>query len=178
VCAQFPVRLGSTARRRRRRLPSAVRWRGIVEGLHDGGRADGETPAWQPPIPRTCRGQRGGACHSVPSVPRCAPGPLRLSHPSVAHPVRTAPCKGGACPSGREKKGSVMPTETNNHGDALCFMVKTWARHKTTETVLNNGGRLAVGGPWGLSLIKNNWGFFRTALRKQGVARPPQQGTP
>ena len=71
-----------------------------------------------------------------------------------------------------------MPTETNIHGDALCFMVKTWARHKTTETVLNNGGRLAVGGPWGLSLIKKNWGFFRTALRKQGVARPPQQGTP
>ena len=66
----------------------------------------------------------------------------------------------------------------NIHGDALCFMVKTWARHKTTETILNNGGRLAVGGPWGLSLIKKNWGFFRIALRKQGVARPPQQGTP
>ena len=60
-------------------------------------------------------------------------------------------------------------------------MVKTWARHKTTETVLNNGWRLAVGGwwrsaadsvwqlvvgggwqlavggPWGLSLTKKNW---------------------
>ena len=40
-----------------------------------------------------------------------------------------------------------MPTETDVHGDALCFMVKTWARHKTTETVMNNGWRLvAVGG--------------------------------
>ena len=30
-------------------------------------------------------------------------------------------------------------------------MVKTWARHKTTETVLKNGWRLAaVGGGWRL----------------------------
>ena len=51
----------------------------------------------------------------------------------------------------------MMPTETNVH----CFMVKTRATHETTETVLNNGWRLAVGGwrlavgdPWGLSLTK------------------------
>ena len=36
----------------------------------------------------------------------------------------------------------------NVHGDALCFMVKTWARHKTTETVLNNVWQLAVSGSW------------------------------
>ena len=28
-------------------------------------------------------------------------------------------------------KGVVTPTETNVHGDALCFMLKTWAIHKT-----------------------------------------------
>ena len=47
-----------------------------------------------------------------------------------------------------QKKERFVATETNGHGDALCFMVKTWARHKTTETVLNNGWRLAVGGSW------------------------------
>ena len=76
----------------------------------------------------------------------------------------------------------------NVHGDALCFMAKTWARQKTTETVLNNGWRLAVGGwrlvavggrrlvavgggrrlavggPWGLSLTKKKSGFLKTAL--------------
>ena len=71
----------------------------------------------------------------------------------------------------------MTPTERDVRGDTtLCFMGKTWARHKTTETVLNNGWRLAavggwwlavggwrlavggwrlaVGGPWGLSLTK------------------------
>ena len=35
-----------------------------------------------------------------------------------------------------------MPTETNLHRDALCLMVQTRARHKTTEASLNNGWRL------------------------------------
>ena len=38
-----------------------------------------------------------------------------------------------------------MPTEPNVHGDALCCMVKTGARHKTTETVFTeqfNGATL------------------------------------
>ena len=40
-------------------------------------------------------------------------------------------------------------TETIVHGDALCFMGKAWASHKTTGTLLNNGWRLvAVGGGW------------------------------
>ena len=52
-----------------------------------------------------------------------------------------------------EKGGavSVTPTETNVHGDALCFMVKTWARQKTTEALLNNGWRLAAVGGWRLA---------------------------
>ena len=35
-----------------------------------------------------------------------------------------------------EKGGFVTPTETNVDGDALCFVSKIWARHKTG---LNNG---------------------------------------
>ena len=48
------------------------------------------------------------------------------------------------------RKGFITPTETNVHGYALCFMVKTRLRHKTTETALNNVWRLAVGGWWRL----------------------------
>ena len=55
------------------------------------------------------------------------------------------------------KKRFVTPTETNVHTDALCFMVKTWARHKTTETVLNNGWQLAVGGGWRLVAVGGTW---------------------
>ena len=65
-------------------------------------------------------------------------------------------------------------------------MVKTWATHKTTETVLNNrwqlaadggwqlviggGWRLAVGGPWGLLL--------RAVLNKKkiGVLKDSPEG--
>ena len=32
-----------------------------------------------------------------------------------------------------EKTGFLTPTEPKLNWDALCFMVKTWARHKTTE---------------------------------------------
>jgi len=56
-----------------------------------------------------------------------------------------------------KKKGFVPPTETNVHGDALCFVAtgpslfQRWAA----------GGwwRLAVGGPWGPSLTKTEYGF-------------------
>ena len=51
------------------------------------------------------------------------------------------------------------------HRDAPCFMVRPWAQHNTTETVLNNGWRLAaVGGGWRLAVLgscpelKNDWG--------------------
>ena len=65
----------------------------------------------------------------------------------------------------REGGGEAFftPTETNVR-DALCFMVKIWTRHKTTETVLNNGWRLAVvGGGWwqlavcGWRLVVGGW---------------------
>ena len=56
------------------------------------------------------------------------------------------------------KKRFVTPTETNVHGDGLCFMVKTWAGHKTTEASLNNGWRLAaVGGGWQLAAVGGGW---------------------
>ena len=45
-----------------------------------------------------------------------------------------------------------MPTETNGHGDALCFVDENWAWHKTTETVLNDGWRLAAVGGWRLGM--------------------------
>ena len=77
---------------------------------------------------------------------------------------------------GGKRTGFVTPTETNLHGDALCFMVKTWARQKTTEALLNSGWRLrrlVVGGGWrlvvprgcpeGLSLTKIKE-FVGTAL--------------
>ena len=57
------------------------------------------------------------------------------------------PCHGTRAVLKGKERGFVTQTETNAHGDALCFMVKTWAIHKATETALNNGWwRLAVGG--------------------------------
>ena len=53
-----------------------------------------------------------------------------------------------------------MPTETNVHGDALCFMVMTFSTSKVGgwQLVAVGGWRLAVGGWWTLG------GFLRTAL--------------
>ena len=53
----------------------------------------------------------------------------------------------------KKKKGFVTPTETNLHGDALCFMGKTWARHKTTEAPLSNGSWLVAVGGWRLLAV-------------------------
>ena len=67
---------------------------------------------------------------------------------------------GQGCPEGGgggRAEGFVTPSETNVHGDALCFMVKTWARHKTTETVLKNGWRLAAVGGWRLAAVGGWW---------------------
>ena len=46
----------------------------------------------------------------------------------------------------------MTPIKTNVHGDLLCVMVKTWARHKTKEKVLNNGWRLVAVGGWQLAV--------------------------
>ena len=59
------------------------------------------------------------------------------------HP-QTHTCTQG-CVLKRTKNAFATPTEAKFHGDTLCFMVKTWARHKTTEPVLNNGRGLAAG---------------------------------
>ena len=65
----------------------------------------------------------------------------------------------GRLPHPPPQSRAVTPTEPNVHGDALCFMVKTWARHKTTETGWNNGWRLAaVGGGWRrLAAVGGGW---------------------
>ena len=102
----------------------------------------------------------------------------------------------------RGGRGFGTPTETNVHGEALCFMGKTWERHKTTEIVLNieqwlaavggwrwrlvlvGGWRLAVGvgGWWSLRAVlegcpsqkhRNQLGLLRTAP----VAQPAPVGT-
>ena len=76
----------------------------------------------------------------------------------------------------------TTPIETNLHGDALCFVVRTWARHKTMETVLNNGWQLTVegwrlavgGGWWSLGAVLNE---IKIGVRKAGpdlVRRPPK----
>ena len=71
---------------------------------------------------------------------------LVLKHHSVTHRSARAIVK--------EKKGGggakVTPTETNVHGDALCFMVRAWARHKTRE--INIQQWWAVGGGWRLAV--------------------------
>ena len=46
-----------------------------------------------------------------------------------------------------QKKNLRHANRNERSRDALCFTVETWERHKTTETVLNNGWLLAtVGG--------------------------------
>ena len=69
----------------------------------------------------------------------------------------------------------MAPTETNLREDALCFMVKTWARHKTTEALLNNSWRLvAVGGPYGLSLTQKKRVLKDSPAERAGQPRVEQ----
>ena len=56
----------------------------------------------------------------------------------------------------KQKRAFVAPTEANVYRDALCFMVKTWARYKTTVTGLNNGWWLAVVDNWQL-VVGGGW---------------------
>ena len=83
--------------------------------------------------------------HNPPSplFPALAPGLLQ-----------THACVGdwGTGLSSKEKKkrkGFITPTEANVHGDARCFMAKTWARHKTTAAIEQ---WVAVGG-WQLVVL-------------------------
>ena len=65
-------------------------------------------------------------------------------------------------------KRFVTPTETNVHGDALCFMVMG---PSLLRRLAVGGQRLVVPGgcPSGLSLTKDKTGFVRTALRAAGA---------
>ena len=69
-------------------------------------------------------------------------------------------CTGLSLTKNKKRKRFITPTETNVHGDALCFMAKTHDHRNGIEQWLAVGGgwRLAVGGPWRLSLTKKNWG--------------------
>ena len=69
-----------------------------------------------------------------------------LRSPSRGYCFVTPRGGGGGSPSrpglylgGGGTKRFVAPTETNRHGDALCFTVKTRTRQNTTEALLNNG---------------------------------------
>ena len=104
------------------------------------------------------------------------PGALRRITICFAWGFGTGLCLRGG---GGNQKRFVTPTGTNIHGDALCFMVKTRARHNTTETVLNNVWRLVTVGSWWRLAVGGGWwslgavlkgfpeirmGFLRTAL--------------
>ena len=72
------------------------------------------------------------------------------------------------------RRGFVTPTETDVPRDAVCFMVKAWARHKITETIMNKGWRLAAvggwqlvgGGGWRLAAV-GGWRFVAAVLTKK-----------
>ena len=59
-----------------------------------------------------------------------------------------------------------MPTETNVHGDALCFMVM---RPSLLQRLAVGGGwRLAVVGSWRLVAVGGHWGLpLRAVLNKR-----------
>ena len=138
------------------------------------------TPVTYPPLPPRRSGGLGlgldkvmsgtdpsrGALHWPSADPPFAPpqGPLQSGKRGLLRSLRKPrPTEGGGGGRGgsgvlgsknkRKENGFGTPTETNVHGDALCCVVKTRARHKATETVLNNGWRLAAVGRWRLVAV-------------------------
>ena len=79
-------------------------------------------------------------CSFALRLPGCVPRSLA----EVRRRSRRRILPHGAVLKGKSGRGFVTPTETNLRGDALYFMVKTWAMRKTTEALLNNGWRLAA----------------------------------
>ena len=59
------------------------------------------------------------------------------------------------CPWGRGggEKSLRIANGNERSRDALCFMAKTWATHKTTEAEVNSGWRLAAVGGWRLVVL-------------------------
>ena len=101
---------------------------------------------------------------------RCAKGPRRSDGGKGLISCKRVSVRGitGAILAWEKNNGFVMPTETNLHEDALCFMGRTWARHGTTEALLNNGWRLAAVGGWWRSAVGGGWwtaaGSWRLAV--------------
>ena len=62
----------------------------------------------------------------------------------------------GCLEGGEKRKGFVTPM--NVHRDALCFMVKTWAIHKTTDiersSAVRGGWRFVAVGDWRLVVLR------------------------
>ena len=100
-----------------------------------------EAPAGQRTQP--CRQAEGEArvCRDRLCVCLCGAGPSGMGR---GVPLGTSEWDGSNTGRGRwritgmavlmgKRNGFVTPTETNVHGDALCFTVKAWARHKTAH---------------------------------------------
>ena len=69
-------------------------------------------------------------------------------------PREQAPTDGAGGDEGRHvEEGVRLKHGYPLHGDALCFMVKTWARHKTTAALLNNGWWLVAVRCWRLVAV-------------------------
>ena len=78
----------------------------------------------------------------------CPPPPPRPQGSPGTHVARQ---RGPVLKSTKKKECLCNANRNERSRDALCFIVKTWARHKTPEVVLNNGWRLAaIGGTWRL----------------------------
>ena len=132
--------------------------------VHSSQKRPAQCPRQLQPPPTHSPRHRGHALLLPPQMPQLSrrrPLPTTPSQPGPR--AAAASSSGGSAPwhSGALHKsatrcgrsaGAGLPFRKNHRGggshvqgDALCFVVKTWARQKTTETVLNNGWRLAVG---------------------------------
>ena len=110
-------------------------------------------------------------------------GRLHLHDTRKRVPTRADMALGGGAGRslrGKERKGFTTPTETNVHRDALCFLVKTWARHKTTETIMNSGRRLAAVGGWRLAAVSGWWssGAVLNQKKRRSEGQPCVGGVP
>ena len=93
-------------------------------------------------------------------------------HAPSAGSWRTFGCAQVGPGQGYPYEAFVTPTETHDHGVALCVMVKTWGTHKTIETVVNNGWRLpAVGGWWWVAVggLEVGGGWWSVGSRRLAV---------
>ena len=81
---------------------------------------------------------------------RPGPSSMSLSFLSSHHPSRTPLFPEAILKGGVTKEKLPNANRSDRSRGALCFLVKTWARHKTTETILSNGWRLTAVGSWWL----------------------------